>query len=608
MCGIIGYVGNRKVIPILMKGLKKLEYRGYDSAGVAIINKDNKIEINKCKGKINYLEKMISKKNLNSSIGLGHTRWATHGKPDNINAHPHFSEDCQVVVVHNGIIENYLQIKSKLISEGYRFFTETDTEVLPNLIQKNYRGNLTEAVRKSLKHVNGSYAIGVISTKEPDKIVVSRKGSPLIIGIGEQEMFIASDIPALLDYTRKVIFLDEEEVATIEKNKIFITDSEGEEIEKEPVYIDWSAEMAEKKGYKHFMLKEIYQQPLVVRENLRKNIINEEIIISNIDQLSLNINQIEKIYITACGTAYYAAMVGKYVIEKLTNVPVEIDYASEFRYRTKILNKKTLGIVISQSGETADTIAAMRSCQKEINSILAIVNVRGSTISREADHTMYINAGPEIGVASTKAFIGQIISLYLFALSLGKQMKTITKDDERKYIQEMMTLPHKIENILNQGDNIREIAKRYCHYKHFLYLGRNIHFPIALEGALKLKEISYIHAEAYPAGEMKHGPIALLDNDFPVVATVLHDGLYLKMISNIKEVTARNAKVIAVASYGDEQIRNIVEEVIYIPNIEPILYPILSVIPLQLFAYHMADLLGKDVDKPRNLAKSVTVE
>ena len=609
MCGIIGYIGDKNVLPILMQGLKKLEYRGYDSAGIAVLDKNNSIKIEKCKGKIKNLEELLKKTNIYGTIGLGHTRWATHGSPNDINAHPHFSKNGEIAVVHNGIIENYLTIKDILLSRGYQFLSDTDTEVLPHLIQDNYQGDLTEAVRKSLKKVKGSYALGVISTKEPDKIVASKSGSPLVIGIGEREMFIASDIPALLNYTRRVIFLDENEIATIDKNGAHIINLEGEEIKKEITHIDWDAEMAEKSGYKHYMLKEIYQQPSVIRENLEKYIKLGKVNLSDVQLPLKEINSLEKIHIIACGTASYAALVGKYIIESLAAIPVEVDYASEFRYKTKLLDQKTLAIVISQSGETADTIAALHSCQDKVYATLAIVNVRGSTISREADHIMYINAGPEIGVASTKAFIGQLISLYLLAIFLGKTKNTLSEWDEKEIITEISRIPQKIETILNQNDKIETIAYQFSKYQHFLYLGRDVNFPIALEGALKLKEISYIHAEAYPAGEMKHGPIALLDENFPVVALALRDKVYDKMINNIKEVTTREAKVIALATAEDDQITKIVNEVIYVPEINmPILYPLLSVVPLQLFAYHIANILGRDVDKPRNLAKSVTVE
>lgn len=608
MCGIIGYIGNKEALPVLIQGLEKLEYRGYDSAGVAVLNKGNKINIQKCKGRIEYLKQIIKESELKGTIGLGHTRWATHGRPNEANAHPHFSKKHEIVVVHNGIIENYLEIKERLINDGCKFISETDTEVLPHLIKKNYHENLTEAVRKSLKEVKGSYALGIVSNKEPDRIVVSRCGSPLVIGIGNDEMYIASDIPALLNYTKKVIFLGENEIATIGKNFVNIINLEGKEVKKEIVEIDWDSEMAEKSGYKHFMLKEIFQQPLVIKNNLSKYIDQSGVNLKDINMSEKMIEKIKKIHIIACGTAFYASLLGKYFIEKLSRIPVEVDYASEFRYRTQIYNSDSLGIVVSQSGETADTIAAMRSFKKRSCPVFAIVNVIGSTISREADESIYINAGPEIGVASTKAFIGQVISLYLLAIFLGKNKRVLSAENEKKLIQELMAIPQKIEMIFSKENIIKEIAEKYSKYQHFLYLGRDFNFPIALEGALKLKEISYIHAEAYTAGEMKHGPIALLDKKFPVVAICPKDHVYNKMISNIKEVNARDAKIIAIASEGDKQIKNIVDEVIFIPTAEQTLYPLLSVIPLQLLAYYIADILGRDVDKPRNLAKSVTVE
>jgi glutamine---fructose-6-phosphate transaminase (isomerizing) len=448
----------------------------------------------------------------------------------------------------------------------------------------------------------------VISKMEPDKIVASRSGSPLVIGIGDNEMFLASDIPALLNYTKKVIFLDENEIATIGKNYVKITNLEGEEIKKEIIEIEWDSEMAEKGGYKHFMLKEILQQPSVIRTDLSKYIHEDEVFLPDIKIGQEIIEKIGKIHIIACGTAYYASLVGKYAIESLAEIPVEVDYASEFRYRKQLLNKNSLGIVVSQSGETADTIAAMRSCKNKLSSVLAIVNVKGSTISREADQVMYINAGPEIGVASTKAFTGQIISLYLLAIYLGKKRNIISKDEEKVLIKEIIQIPQKIEMIFSKDKLLKNIAHDFAIYKHFLFLGRDINFPISLEGALKLKEISYLHAEAYPAGEMKHGPIALLDKKFPVVAISPKNHVYQKMINNIKEVTAREAPVIAIATENDEQIKDVVDKVIYIPEVPDILYPLLTVIPLQMLAYYIADILGKDIDKPRNLAKSVTVE
>ena len=608
MCGIIGYIGDKEALPFLMQGLKKLEYRGYDSAGIAILDKEKSINIKKCKGRIKYLEDRVIEKKLEGTVGLGHTRWATHGRPNDINAHPHFSDNHEIVAVHNGIIENYLTIKNKLISDGFKFISDTDTEVLPNLIQKNYQQNITEAVRKSLKMVQGSYALGVISKIEPNKIVAARSGSPLVIGIGDQEMYLASDIPALLNYTKKVIFLEENEIATIGKNYVNVINLEGEEVKKKIVQIEWDSEMAEKGGYKHFMLKEILEQPLVIRNNLSKYIDSGKVYLPDLKLTQGMINKLEKIHIIACGTASYASLVGKHAIEKLSGIPVEVDYASEFRYKTQLLRNNSLGIVISQSGETADTIAAMRSFKNKDSSVIAIVNVKGSTISREADQVMYINAGPEIGVASTKAFIGQLVSLYLLAIFLAKNKKILSKQNENKFVNELMKIPQKIEKIYSKDNIIKKIAHRFAKYKHFLFLGRDINFPIALEGALKLKEISYIHAEAYPAGEMKHGPIALLDKNFPVVAISPKDHVYAKMLNNIKEVTARDALVIAIATEGDEQIKDIVNETIFIPDVQTIFYPLLSVVPLQLLAYHIADILGRDVDKPRNLAKSVTVE
>ena len=608
MCGIIGYIGDREALPILMQGLKKLEYRGYDSAGIAILNSNKDINIKKCKGRIKYLEEKIDKCQLNGNLGLGHTRWATHGKPNNVNAHPHFSANNEVVVVHNGIIENYLLFKESLANGGYNFLSETDTEVLPHLIKKNYKNDITEAVRESLKKVQGSYALGIISKMEPDKIVASRSGSPLVIGIGDNEMFLASDIPALLNYTRRVIFLDENEIATIGKNYVRVTNLEGKEIEKEIIDIEWNSEMAEKDGYKHFMLKEILQQPSVIRTNLSKYIHSGKVKLPDLNLEQEIIDKLEKIHIIACGTASYASLVGKYVIENLAEIPVEVDFASEFRYKKQLLNENSLGIVVSQSGETADTIAAMRSCKDKLSSVIAIVNVRGSTISREAKQVMYLNAGPEIGVASTKAFIGQILSLYLLAIFLGKKRNNISDNEEKKLIRELIKIPQKMDTILSKDPLIRKIAHDFSIYKHFLFLGRDINFPIALEGALKLKEISYVHAEAYPAGEMKHGPIALLDKYFPVVAISPKDHVYQKMINNVKEVTAREASVIAIATEGDEEINAVADKVIYIPEVPEILYPLLTVVPLQLLAYYIADILGKDIDKPRNLAKSVTVE
>jgi len=609
MCGIIGYIGSKEAVPILMSGLKKLEYRGYDSAGIAVL-KDNKIRIVKCKGKVVKLENLLEKSVPKGNVGLGHTRWATHGRPNNINAHPHNGCNSEVVVVHNGIIENYKPLKERLISEGHNFISETDTEVLPHLIESNYRDDLTLAVKESIKEIEGSYAIGVISTRDPGKVVASRCGSPLIIGIGKGEMYIASDIPALLSYTNRVIFLEEKEIATITKDGAEIIDSEGKILQKEVINIDWDEEMTEKSGYKHFMLKEIFQETMVIRNNLEDRI-NLSTKTLELNDLSLpldKIKEIEKISILACGSSYYTALAGKYIFEELTGIPVEVDYSSEFRYRKILLGKKDLTILISQSGETADTIAALRACREAGSYILALTNARGSTISREADSVMYIKAGPEIGVATTKAFIGQLMCLYILSLYFAQVREALNSSEIKKIISELMKLPQLVEIILLEDPEIVKLSEEFYKYHNFLYLGRGINYPIALEGALKLKEISYIHAEGYPAGEMKHGPIALLDKTFPVVVIVPRDKVYTKVINNIKEVKARDTLVLAIATEGDKEITSIVDKVFYIPKTSDILYPILSVIPLQLFAYHIANKLECDVDKPRNLAKSVTVE
>ncbi len=609
MCGIVGYIGPKEAVPILLDGLKKLEYRGYDSAGIAVL-KDNKIQIKKCKGKIVKLENLLEKGAPKGNIGLGHTRWATHGKPNNLNAHPHNGCNSEIVVVHNGIIENYMPLREKLISEGHNFISETDTEVIPHLIESNYQNDLTLAVKESIKEIEGSYAIGVISTRDSGKIVASRCGSPLIIGMGEGEMYLASDIAALLAYTNKVIFLEEKEIATITKDGVEVIDSGGKILEKEIINIEWNVEMTEKSGYKHFMLKEIFQETMVIRNNLegRVSLTTNFLELSEISFPLKNIKEIEKIFILACGSSYYTALVGKYIFEELTGIPVEVDYSSEFRYRKILLGKKDLTILISQSGETADTIAALRACREAGSYILALTNVRGSTISREADSVMYIKAGPEIGVATTKAFIGQLMSLYILSLYFAQVRQTINYTEIKKIIFELMKLPQMVEIILLKEPEIIKLSEEFYNFRNFLYLGRGINYPIALEGALKLKEISYIHAEGYPAGEMKHGPIALLDKIFPTVAIVPKDKVYTKVINNIKEVKARDTLVLALATEGDKEISNIVDRVFYMPQTLDILYPILSVIPLQLFAYHIANKLGCDVDKPRNLAKSVTVE
>jgi glucosamine--fructose-6-phosphate aminotransferase (isomerizing) len=609
MCGIIGYIGPREATPILVSGLKKLEYRGYDSAGVAVM-KNNNIEIVKCSGKIAALEVLLKNQFPEGSIGIGHTRWATHGSPNRTNAHPHNGCNSEIVVVHNGIIENYLPLRERLLSEGHVFSSETDTEVLPHLIGSNFQNDLSLAVKRSLEEVEGSYAIAVISSRDEGKIVASRCGSPLIIGIGDGEMFIASDVTAILNYTKKIIYLEEKEIATVTKDKVEIKDFAGNIVEKEIKEIRWNAEMTDKGGYKHYMLKEIFQETMIIRNNLegRIDLSKKELIPSEIDFPWDKIKDIEKIFILACGTSYYAALVAKYIFEELTGLPVEVDYASEFRYRKILLTKRDLTIVISQSGETADTIAALNACKAIGSHILAITNVRGSTISRKADSVMYIKAGPEIGVASTKAFIGQLMVLYTLALYFAQILGSLNVTQIKEIISELIKLPQKAEIILLKDSEINKLSKEFKDFRNFLYLGRGLNYPIALEGALKLKEISYIHAEGYPSGEMKHGPIALLDKNFPVVAIVPKDKVYSKMINNLKEVKARDTQILAIATEGDKEIIQSVDKVFYIPKTMDIFYPILTVIPLQLIAYHIADRLQRDVDKPRNLAKSVTVE
>ncbi len=612
MCGIVGYIGPKDAVNILMQALYRLEYRGYDSAGIAIIN-DQQTRIIKCEGKVKKLESLLKKDNVpHGNIGLGHTRWATHGKPNEINAHPHQGCNSEVVVIHNGIIENYISIKERLISNGHHFISETDTEVIPHLIESYYDGNLTLAVQKMQKEIEGSYAIAAISKYEPDRIVAVRQGSPLIIGIGEGEMFLASDIPALLNFTRKVIFLEEGEIATLTSQDVKVINSRGEIVPKEIVSIDWDEKMAEKDGYKHFMLKEIFQEPNIIRNNI-ENRINKtlnEVEIPELSSLIPQIIKLRKIFILACGSSYYTALTGKYILEEIAHLEVEVDYGSEFRYRKLLLEQNDLVIVISQSGETADTIAALRACQQRGCQVLAITNVKGSTISREANNVMYIKAGPEIGVATTKAFIGQLVCLLLLALYL-KQIRDLNISHSltsEQIVQELLIIPQKVENILLQNANIQRLSEEFYTYHNFLFLGRGFNYPIAMEGALKLKEISYIHAEAYPAGEMKHGPIALLDKSFPVVVLAPWDRVYSKVINNIKEIKARDSRVLTIATQGDLKIKDIVDRVFYIPRTLDILFPLLTVIPLQLFAYYIADLLGCDIDRPRNLAKSVTVE
>lgn len=608
MCGIVGFVGKREASPILVEGLSKLEYRGYDSAGVAIIEEGD-IKISKCKGRLAVLEEKLKEAPLNGVIGIGHTRWATHGEPSDLNSHPHANEDGSITVVHNGIIENYLHLREWLSSKGYKFFSETDTEVIPNLVDYYYKGDLVEAVMKAVTKMEGSYAIGVITKNEPDKVVAVRKDSPLIVGLGEGEYFIASDIPAVLNHTRDIYLLNDKEFVVLTKDGVQLLSEEGEEIKKEIYHVTWNADAAEKGGYEDFMLKEIHEQPKAIKDTMSSRIIpGQPISLDKINITKEELNGIDRIYIVACGTAYHAGIVGKYVIEKLAKIPVEVDIASEFRYREPIINERTLIIVISQSGETADTLAVLRESKKKDCRVIAVTNVVGSSISREADDVLYTWAGPEIAVASTKAYVTQLIAMYIIGLHFAEIKETMSKADIELIKEEMLKLPEKAEETLSHKETLQKFASKTYMHKDMFFLGRGIDYAVAMEGSLKLKEISYVHSEAYAGGELKHGPIALIEKGTIVITTITQGFLFDKMVSNIKEVVTRGAKVMAIAFEGNNAIEKIVDSAIYIPKTLDILSPILSVIPQQLLAYYMAKQKGCDVDKPRNLAKSVTVE
>lgn len=608
MCGIIGYIGNKNATPIIMEGLKKLEYRGYDSAGIAVVN-GNTLYIEKCKGRISDLDRLLMKRDISGTVGLGHTRWATHGKPSKVNAHPHTDSLKKIIVVHNGIIENFNDLKGDLEKEGFKFESETDTEVAAHLISKFYDGNLKEAVKKALRKIKGSYALGVLSLEEPDKIVVARRDSPLAIGLGEDENFIASDVSAVLSHTKKVIYLEDNQIAVVNKDDVKIFDVVGKEVHKKIDIISYDIDEVQKGGFEHFMLKEIYEQPNVLLKIISRYVTSS----GNIKFEGLNIKnealkKIENLVIVACGTAYHAGLVGKYIIESFVRIPAWVDFGSEFRYRKPIIKEKTLVIAISQSGETADTLAAVREAKKNKVKVVSICNVLGSLLTKETDSVIYTQAGPEISVASTKAYTAQLMVLYLLGLYLADLKNTLSKNYIRKALACLRNVPLKQKEILQASRSIKAIAKKHLHFGAFLYLGRNINYPTALEGALKLKEISYIPAEGYAAGEMKHGPLALID-EYRAVVCVANDSFILdKMMSNIQEILARCGKTIVVATIGNKQIKDYVKEVIFIPKIEDIFSPLLTIIPLQLLAYYIAALKGHDIDKPRNLAKSVTVE
>jgi len=603
MCGIIGYIGDRVAVPVLLYGLQRLEYRGYDSAGIAVIDHlTKKLRVEKKAGKIKDLQEHLWGKDIKGKLGLGHTRWATHGSPTEYNAHPHTSQNGKFAVVHNGIIENYLELKEELQKKGYKFVSETDTEVIAHLFEDLYNGNLLETALKVDKKLDGAFAVGVITTEEPDKIVAIKKGSPLVIGLGKGENFIASDIPAVLEYTKDFIMLEDGEIALITKDKVEIYDLEGNKKEKKVLHVNWDVSVAEKGGYKHFMEKEIHEQPKTITDSI------SGFLSADNEKLYEAILNTDRLYIIACGTSYHAGLVGKFWIEKFAKIPVEVDYASEYRYRDKVLTDKSIVMGISQSGETADTRFALLDAKKEGAKTIGLVNVVGSSLSLEADFVLYTYCGPEIGVAATKTFTAQLIVLLLLALNLGLRKGVLSKEEYDEKLDELLKLPSKVEKILEKSQEIKEISHKYMNASDFLFLGRNINYPIALEGALKLKEISYIHAEGYPAGEMKHGPIALIDEKLPVVCVAPKDRLHEKMLSNIQEVKARKGIVISVATEGDKEVKDISNDTIYIPETKESLYPILTIIPLQLLSYHIATLLGKDVDQPRNLAKTVTVE
>jgi glutamine---fructose-6-phosphate transaminase (isomerizing) len=610
MCGIVGYIGDKNCVPILIEGLKRLEYRGYDSAGLGIIN-SKECKVIKTKGKVSELEKLVYEGHLESNLGIGHTRWATHGEPSTINAHPHLNKEKTLFLIHNGIIENYLSLKKGLIKEGYEFLSETDTEVLANLIDHylKLKNSLFQAVRYALNEVEGTYGICVIYKGEPDKIIAARKGSPLVLGIGDNENFVASDVNALIAHTQKIVYLEDGEIAEVSKNTFKTKTIADETIVKEIIHVDMGVDEITKGGYSHFMLKEIMDQPESIYNSMRGRLVYDEGIsklggLQGFEERIINSN---RIIISACGTSWHAALVGEYMIEQYAGIPVEVEYASEMRYRNPIITKDDTVIFISQSGETADTLAAMKEAKKKGALCLGICNVVGSTIARESDTGVYIHAGPEIGVASTKAFTSQIVVLALITLMLARR-KNMSLPDGQEIIKSMQQLTDKVGKILEQNDYIKNIAESYVDSKNFLYLGRGYHFPVALEGALKLKEISYIHAEGYPAAEMKHGPIALIDENMPVVFIATKDSVYDKVISNIQEVRARKGRILAIVNEGDYQIESMVDHVIKIPKLHNMLTPILSVIPLQLIAYHIAVKKGLNVDQPRNLAKSVTVE
>ncbi len=612
MCGIVAYVGDKQAYPILIKGLHRLEYRGYDSSGVAILN--GKLNLYKRKGKVNQLEDFVENKDINGTIGIAHTRWATHGQPNDENAHPHFSQNQDLAIIHNGIIENYVSLKEELISRGHKFLSETDTEVLIHLIediQDNEKLDLAESVRVALNQVVGAYAIAVISKDESNKLIVAKNGSPMVIGIGDNDFYVASDATPIVEYTRKVIYMEDGEMAILEKGKDIILKS-VKNIIHTPYFqeLTMSLDALEKGGYEHFMLKEIFEQPISIRETMRGRLrLGQGIVnLGGITEYKNKLMNAKRILMIACGTSWHAGLVGEYLFEELTRIPVEVEYASEFRYRNPIITEDDVVIAISQSGETADTLAAIKMAKEKGATILGICNVVGSSIPRETHAGSYTHAGPEIGVASTKAFTSQVTLLTMMALMIAHEKGSITNSRHQQLLNALDAIPNQIEEVLKTNDFVKEVALLYKDSKNALYLGRGYNFPVALEGALKLKEISYIHAEGYPAAEMKHGPIALIDEQMPVIVIAPKKGHYDKLVSNIQEVKARKGKVIAIVTKGDTEVRNMADHVIEIPEVEELLVPLVATIPLQLFSYYIAVMRDCNVDQPRNLAKSVTVE
>ena len=607
MCGIVGYIGEKRAAPILVNGLKKLEYRGYDSAGVAVFN-DDELKVIKCKGRLVSLEEKVSTETINGNVGIGHTRWATHGEPNDVNSHPHLSQSGKIAVVHNGIIENYIKLKEFLQLQGFKFISDTDTEVVAHLVEYHYKGDLVKAVMESVNELEGSYALGVICMECKDRFVAARKDSPLIVGVGQGENFIASDIPAILEYTRDIYILEDKEIAVLEKDSVKVYNIYGVESKKEIFHVNWDVAAAEKSGYEHFMMKEMCEEPKVLRDTINPRIIEGKVELDNINITAEELNSIEKIFIIACGTAYHAGVVGKYMIEKLARIPVETDLASEFRYRDPIVSNKDLVIIISQSGETIDTLFAMREAKAKGAKVLSVVNVVGSSIARESDNVLYTWAGPEIAVASTKAYNTQLSALYLIALDFASKRGTIDKDMFDSLISGLKDVPAAVEKVLENKEDIQKFASQHYNAKSVFFIGRGLDYALSMEGSLKLKEISYIHSEAYAGGELKHGTIALIEKGTLVVCPMTQDVLFDKMVSNIREVKARGAVVMAITQEKNTEVEKVADIVINIPNVNSMLAPIVAVTPMQLFAYYVSVQKGCDVDKPRNLAKSVTVE